>query len=266
MIEFVKKERQNQPLIGARKLHFLLNQTDDPHLKIGRDNLINLLRANQMLNKKKRRYLSMTDFGHKFKIYPNLMNDLIVERANQVWISDITYLRTMHGFVYLFLLTDYYSRKIVGSYVSSDLTAESAVIAFRKAISSVGVAKGLIHHSDHGIQYCSKKYVSLLQKHNVTISMTGKNRCYDNAVAERIIGILKQEFFLDRLFDNLHQARIAVSDAIRIYNYKRLHYSLQYKTPANVYAAQTFLAEAEWQDHTLHDEASVKKTVNYIRT
>ena len=158
-----------------------------------------------------------------------------VTAPNQVWVSDITYIRTVKGFCYLALITDLYSRKIVGYDISDSLELTGCLRALKKALASARPAAGLVHHSDRGIQYCSKQYVSELQKRKVKISMTEENHCYENAVAERVNGILKDEFYLDQCFVNTHNAKIATKNAIQIYNNKRLHLSLGYKTPNMVF-------------------------------
>lgn len=208
----------------------------DPELKIGRDRLFDLLGNQNLLLKRRRRHVATTDFRHDRPVYPNLLEGTEISRINQVWLVDITYLNTCQGFVYLFILTDLHSRKIISYHLSDNLKAVNACQVLRKALESVDGDIDLIHHSDHGSQYCSSSYQTILQDNNVRCSMTGKNRCYDNAVAERINGILKQEFSLNRTFPSIKIAREAVKDAIFIYNHERLHVSLGYQTPESVYS------------------------------
>lgn len=238
VIAKVMEFRQIMPNMGTRKLLFELHALGDKRLKIGRDYLFYLLWKRGMLVKRKRRFIVTSLSKHAFKIYPNMLPETTITRPNQVWVSDITYLRIYKDFVFLFLITDYYSRKIVGYYVSDNLTSEGACLAFERAISKVKSIEGLIHHSDHGIQYCCSKYTQMLKEHKIQISMTGDNHCYDNAVAERVNGILKQEFSLGMTMGNLKHAREAVADAISIYNNKRPHLSLNYRTPEAIYAAR----------------------------
>ncbi|MFH1051023.1 MAG: IS3 family transposase, partial [bacterium] len=153
----------------------------------------------------------------------------------QVWASDITYIRTISGFCYLALITDMYSRKIVGYDISDSLELAGCLRALKRALRTARPAAGLVHHSDRGIQYCSNQYVSELDKRKIRISMTEENHCYENAMAERVNGILKDEFYLDQCFFSTHHACIAAENAIEIYNSKRLHLSLGYKTPNMVF-------------------------------
>ena len=163
-------------------------------------------------------------------------SDLVVSRPNQVWVSDITYIRTINGFCYLALITDVYSRKIVGFDISDSLELSGCLRALKKALQQARpLAEHLIHHSDRGIQYCSNQYVGELKKRQIGISMTEENHCYENAIAERVNGILKDEFYLDQCFINLKRAKEATKNAIEIYNNKRLHLSLGYKTPNMVF-------------------------------
>ncbi|MDR0421751.1 MAG: IS3 family transposase [Proteiniphilum sp.] len=173
---------------------------------------------------------------HHFHKWKNCVPDEPLTARNQVWASDITYIRTLEGFAYLALITDMYSRKIVGWSLSRSLSIEGAMEALTKALkSNRGDMDGLIHHSDRGVQYCSHEYVKLLQKNGIKISMTEVNHCYENGLAERVNGILKDEFLLDTTFNNCGQALSACSCAIRTYNELRPHWSLGLKTPSQVH-------------------------------
>ena len=174
---------------------------------------------------------------HRFHKYGNLVKDMEITAPNQVWVADITYIRTVKGFCYLALLTDLYSRRIVGYNISDTLELTGCLGAFKRAQKTARPAAGLIHHSDRGIQYCSNQYVDELKKHKVRISMTEENHCYENAVAERVNGILKDEFYLDQCFFDTEKAKLATKSAIELYNNKRLHLSLGYKTPKMVFEA-----------------------------
>jgi len=232
IIEFVKQERSVQPRIGTRKL---IKTIKDPlckqGIKLGRDALFNLLRDNHLLIRRKKPNHKTTNSFHRFYKYNNLIKDLEVVRPNQVWVSDITYIRTVKGFCYLALVTDLFSRKIVGYDISDSLELKGCLRALQKAQRQSRNKSGTIHHSDRGIQYCSNQYVKALKLKNMLISMTEENHCYENAVAERVNGILKGEFYLDECFTNLEHAKRAVKNAIKIYNNKRMHLSLNYKTP-----------------------------------
>jgi putative transposase len=236
VIQLVKEERKEQPRVGARKLHEALQPSfKASHIKVGRDSLFDILRANNMLVKRKRAYAKTTNSYHHFHKYNNLVKDMKVTAPNQVWVSDITYIRTVKGFCYLALITDLYSRKIIGYDISDSLELAGCLRALQKALWHVRPAAGLIHHSDRGVQYCSHMYVNELKRRGIKISMTEENHCYENAIAERVNGILKDEFYLDQCFFNTIHAKRATKSAIKIYNYKRLHLSLGYKTPNMVF-------------------------------
>lgn len=232
VISLVKEERKDQPRVGTRKLfEALQNSFSAAHIKIGRDSLFDILREHNMLVKRKKVSCRTTNSYHRFYKYNNLVKDLKVIRPNQVWVSDITYIRTVKGFCYLALITDMYSRKIVGYDISDSLELTGCLRALQKALRKARPAVGLVHHSDRGIQYCSNQYVNELKKHKINISMTQENHCYENAVAERVNGILKDEFYLDQCFFSTEHACKAAKNAIKVYNSKRLHLSLGYKTP-----------------------------------
>jgi len=236
VISLVKKERESQPRVGTVKLQkHLADDFFKLGIKIGRDRLFDVLRQNDLLVRRKKASFKTTNSYHHFHKYNNLIKDLKITRPNQVWVSDITYVRTVKGFCYLALITDLYSRKIVGYDLSYSLELAGCLRALQKALANAKPAAGLIHHSDRGIQYCSKQYVEKLTKKKVRISMTEENHCYENAVAERVNGILKDEFYLDQCFVNTTQAKRATKSAIGIYNNKRLHLSLGLKTPEQVY-------------------------------
>lgn len=236
VLELVKEERKDQSREGTRKLHkYLLPTFLILDIKMGRDRLFDLLRKHNLLVGRKRSFVKTTDSYHRFHKYNNLIKDLEITFPNQVWVADITYLRTIDGFCYLALITDLYSRKIVGYDLSDSLELAGCRRAFKRARRHARPATGLIHHSDRGIQYCSNQYVEDLTKYGVQISMTEENHCYENAVAERVNGILKDEFYLDQTFTSKEHALRATENAIRIYNSKRLHLSLGYKTPDMVF-------------------------------
>jgi len=236
VIELVNEERIVQPRVGTRKLYKALRYTfDSSGLKVGRDKLFDILRDHDMLVRRKKASCKTTDSYHRFHKYKNLVKDMKVTDPNQVWVSDITYIRTVNGFCYLALITDMYSRKIVGYDISDSLELAGCLRALKRALRTAQPTAGLVHHSDRGIQYCSNQYVSKLKKRNIKISMTEENHCYENAIAERVNGILKDEFYLDQCFFNTHSACNATKNAIDIYNNKRLHVSLGYKTPNMVF-------------------------------
>lgn len=236
IIEIIKKRRKSLPREGVRKLKKSLeNEFTKANLKVGRDTLFNVLREHQMLTLRKKYSARTTNSLHRFYKYNNIIKDVAVTRPNQVWVSDITYIRTIKGFCYLALITDMHSRKIVGYDLSDSLELNGCVRALNKALYQAKDIKGLVHHSDRGIQYCSNVYTQILKRNMIDISMTEENHCYENALAERVNGILKDEFYLDQTFTNTAHAKRATKNAINLYNEIRLHLSLDYKTPNMVY-------------------------------
>jgi len=232
----VQTRRDQQPREGCRKLYEALHQDfKSSNIKIGRDKLFSILRQENMLVMRKKASFKTTNSYHHFHKYANLIKDIEITHINQVWVSDITYIRTVKGFCYLALITDLYSRKIVGYDISDSLELSGCLRALDMAIRSSKPKTGLIHHSDRGVQYCSHAYVNKLKSRGILISMTEDNHCYENAVAERVNGILKDEFYLDQTFFNTDYAKKATKSAIKIYNEVRLHLSLGYKTPEMVY-------------------------------
>ena len=213
----------------------LHNDFQKQHLKIGRDRLFCILRENELLVRRKKYSSRTTNSYHRFYKYNNIIKNLKINRPNQVWASDITYIRTINGFCYLALITDMYSRKIIGYDLSDSLELNGCVRALNKAIYQAKTTNGSIHHSDRGIQYCNNVYTQILKRKKMEISMTEENHCYENAMAERVNGILKDEFYLDQTFTSVNHAKKATKNAIKLYNNKRLHLSLDYKTPNYVH-------------------------------
>jgi len=234
VLSLVREYRSNIPFIGTRKLLFLLVPDLIQHgIKIGRDQLFELLRFHGLLIRRRKRMVKTTDSHHWLKKYPNLIKGLEVTGPNQLWVSDLTYIRTLEGFSYLSLITDAFSRKIVGYSLYQTLEAVGCINALRMAVEGRKCDSPyfLIHHSDRGIQYCSAEYVSILGNENIAISMTQSGSPYDNALAERVNGIIKNEFFPKRVYQNHKEASKAISKIIQIYNGKRPHASLDYLTP-----------------------------------
>lgn len=234
VLQEVKDIRKRQPRVGAEKLQSHLS---DRGIKIGRDRLFTLLRLHNLLIRPRRRYVVTTNSRHWLKTYKNEIGDLVLVRPGQVYVSDITYIDTDEGFAYLSLITDAYSRKIVGCTLSDSLGIEGSMKALRMALKHTANSKGLIHHSDRGIQYCSKAYVGYLKKRGVTISMTEINHAYENALAERVNGILKNELGLGERLRSYNIAKKMVKEAVEIYNNERLHKSIDLMTPAQKHAA-----------------------------
>lgn len=234
---WVKDNRKVQKNEGCYKLWLKHKVEFGVKMSLGRDKFFDLMREEGLLIRRKRKYVRTTNSEHGFRVYSNKIKDISIIRPNQVWVCDITYIATSEGFMYLALITDLYSRKIVGYDISDSLESEGCRRALKRALSVVKNPQGVIHHSDRGIQYCCREYVRLLNKHRMQISMAAKGDCYENAVAERVNGILKQEYDLGLRFINKQIAVKATKEAINLYNTIRLHRSLNYKTPSEMYAA-----------------------------
>ncbi len=241
VISEVLQIRKNHKHMGGRKLFEILQPfLLDHQIKMGRDAFFDLLQANNLLVRRKKRKIYTTQSFHWYRKYPNKIKGIRPDQPNQIWVSDITYWKINCGYVYISLITDAYSRKIVGYHVADTLDAIETTQALMNALSNLGSHKGLIHHSDRGIQYCSAEYVKLLKENEIEISMTENGDPYENAQAERVNGILKEEYLYDYSVDNLAQARLVLDFVIKIYNTERPHMSCSYKTPAFVHKACSF--------------------------
>lgn len=236
MLGFVQEERLHQPRLGTRKLHSLLKPKA---LRIGRDRLFDLLRAHRQLIPRKRAYHKTTHSHHHFRCHPNLLKgpeQIVPDAPEQLWVADITYLPTRQGSAYLSLITDAFSRKIVGHHVHDTLHTAAVIQAMKKALKGKQYSGGLVHHSDRGVQYCSTPYQQLHAKYGIRCSMTDGYDCYQNALAERVNGILKTEFLLV-LPKDLAEAQKMVDQSVQTYNTRRPHLALKYKTPDAVHRA-----------------------------
>jgi putative transposase len=241
VVEMVGERRRHQPRIGTRKLHYMLKEPlEQAGIKVGRDGLFDILRNARMLVLPRRAYHKTTDSHHRFRRHPNLLKDpaskVVPTGCEQLWVADITYLPTRAKPAYLSLVTDAYSRKIVGWHVHEGLETQHVSQALKMALRNRKTEQRLVHHSDRGIQYCSAEYQRIHARHEITCSMTDGYDCYQNALAERVNGILKMEFLLHRPADLL-QARTMVSESVRLYNEERPHLSLKCKTPDAVHRA-----------------------------
>jgi putative transposase len=231
VVNMVLEIRTQMPRIGAKKLYYLLGN-DLKTLKIGRDKFIDILRANHLLIIPKRSYHITTNSHHRFRKYKNQLLDLQINQPEQVWVSDITYIGKREKPCYLSLITDAYSKKIVGYNVSDNLNTESSLVALRVALKQrKNKETPLIHHSDRGLQYCANEYQKLLSKNQIQPSMTQNSDPYENAVAERINGILKQEFYIDKYNKDLPIMKQIIKETVDIYNQKRPHLSNHMLTP-----------------------------------
>jgi len=232
LLQLVDKERILMPKIGGRKLLERLQPELPAELSMGRDSFFDFLRRHGLLVGKRRRRVKTTFSNHWLHKYSNLIKEFVPISANQLWVSDITYIQTVKGFVYLNLITDAYSRKIVGWAIGETLEAKYTVEALRMALKQLPKGtKDLIHHSDRGVQYCCGEYVKILNKNNVQISMTENGDPRENAIAERVNGILKDEWLNEIRLKSIEHAIVELKQIIMIYNNYRPHSSLDMKTP-----------------------------------
>ena len=241
VVKLVQHERMRQARVGTRKLQCMLAEPlEQQGIRLGRDALFTVLRNHRMLVPTKRAYHKTTHSHHRFRRHANLLkagpDQVTATACEQVWVADITYLPTSGKCVYLSLVTDAYSRKIVGWHVHPSLQTEEVAQALKMALRGRQSAQSLLHHSDRGVQYCANYYQQLHQRHGIKCSMTDGNDCYQNALAERVNGILKDEFLMHRPAD-LRHARLMVKQAIEIYNHERLHLSFKMQTPEAVHRA-----------------------------
>lgn len=249
IIQQVMGYRKLQARIGGKKLHLLLGPFFDFHrIKLGRDKFLDLLdKYDLQLERRRRNKPRTTDSNHWLKKYPNLIKEWTPGQSDQLWVSDITYLQLADRDAFLSLVTDAWSRKVVGFHVSESLKAEGCMMALKMAISGCKSTKGLIHHSDRGVQYCCQDYVDLLKDNKMSISMTQSSDPRDNAIAERVNGILKTEL-LEPVFADLDAARSAVEKAVNTYNYLRPHSSISMLTPALVHGRKLKLKRC-WKNY-----------------
>lgn len=228
ILEAVRQERLLQPRLGTRKLKHLLGAAG---VQVGRDALFRMLGEHALLVTPKKKSVRTTYYDDSLPVYRNLLYALEPTGPDQVWVSDVTYVDTDEGFIYLSLITDLASRRIVGWNAGDTNTAAECVKALQLALAELPPGRWPIHHSDRGTQYCCHEYAAVLKQRGLPVSMTEQNHCYENCYAERVNGILKDEFNLDRKFRTRAQARQAIAQAIHTYNARRPHWSLQMRTP-----------------------------------
>lgn len=235
----VQRERRLQPRLGTRKLyHVLKPELEQAGVRLGRDRMFEELRKRELLLEPvAAQYPRTTHSYHNLPVFRNLAKDLEVKAPNEVWVSDLTYLRTVEGCLFLALITDKYSRKIVGWNVGDNLEAVGCVRALERALEELPPGSRPIHHSDQGSQYCCHQYVGRLQERGLPLSMTESDHCAENALAERMNGILKQEYGLGTEFGSKALAHAAVRQSIELYNTRRPHSALNYRFPAQVHQA-----------------------------
>ena len=236
IVELVRQERRVQPRLGGRKLLYLLqNDLNEVGIEIGRDRFFEVLAERDLLVAPKPGTPHTTNSRHSLPVFHNLLTGRSLCAPNEAWVSDLTYIRTDEGFLYAALITDAYSRKIVGAHIGDSLEAEGCLAALDKALGDLPEGKKPIHHSDRGCQYCCHLYVERLQAREMPVSMTETLHCYENALAERVNGILKQEYELDRTFRTKAQAMASFEQAVHLYNHRRPHLMLDYRVPADVH-------------------------------
>ena len=237
VLELIRKERSYMPRLGCRKLRHLVEaELEAAGVRIGRDRFFALLRRHNMLIERPKRGARTTDSRHGFAVYPNIAKDMQVTGPHQLWVSDITYIRTGEGFMYLSLVMDAFSRKIIGFDSSDTLEMEGVIRAGAQAIKQLPADAYAVHHSDRGSQYCSQPYIKRLKAAGMGISMTEENHCYENGKAERLNGILKQELGMGTSFSRKAMVAPAVAEAVAIYNQCRPHGKLKMRVPQEVHS------------------------------
>jgi transposase InsO family protein len=248
ILQEVLRQRKVMKRLGGRKLMIRMNNFMQQHaIGMGRDAFFDLLRENGLLIRRRRSRPHTTNSRHWLRKYPNLIEGFIPIAPNQLWVSDITYIRLQNEFAYLSLITDAYSHKIVGFYLCEDLSAKGCINALKMALKSLSEKHRLIHHSDRGVQYCSTDYVALLEKEHIRISMTQTGNPKENPMAERVNGILKDEL-LEDVFPSLSVAREQVAIAISIYNFQRPHLSIDMLTPAEAHLLEGTITK-RWKNY-----------------
>lgn len=261
ILEEIKQIRIDHPRMGARKLYHLLQDFLKKHsIKIGRDKLFKLLGVNNLLIKARKKRVKTTHSYHWFRKYPNLIEEFSPTTINQLWVSDITYWKISTGFIYISLITDAYSHKIVGYHLAESLEAVHSLEALKQAVKTLkNTVYNLIHHSDRGIQYCSHIYVKLLQDYQIQISMTQEGDPRENAIAERVNGILKEEYLLEYQVDNFQEAAKLLDRVIKLYNEQRPHLSIGNLTPNEVHQQKDVKFKKLWKNYS-------PKSTNIVNT
>lgn len=254
VVDLVVQVRKDIPGIGAKKLYMILNPELERHcLKIGRDGFISILSAHDLLLKGRKRRAQTTWSGHGLRIYPNLIEGLEALRINQIWVSDITYIRVGQLWHYVIFITDAYSHKVVGYHVADHMRAEFCQVALDQALAQwTDRQQGLIHHSDRGLQYCSALYTGALKTNGIQISMTQNGDPRENAIAERINGIFKTDFAMDKTFLDLEQAQQEIAHMVHHYNHTRPHLSCDMLTPAQAHQTSGPLLK-RWKSRTVKE-------------
>jgi transposase InsO family protein len=264
LFQLIEKQRKLMPRIGGRKLYRLIEPDLPEELKMGRDSFFDFLRENRLLARKRKNRVRTTYSNHWLHKYPNLIKDFVPTGPHQLLVADITYILTDRGFVYLSLITDAYSRKITGWALGDTLEACHSVMALNMAIDELPrYIKQIFHHSDRGVQYCSNEYVKILKKKHFKISMTESGDPRDNAIAERINGILKDEWLNQLKFNSIEQLSRQLGEVIRIYNEMRPHSSLDMMTPKEAHN-QSGELKKHWKNYYYNKEKDEKKINSFV--
>jgi len=253
IIQQVKAIRKNHRRMGTRKLYEMLHPFMQEHcIKMGRDAMFDLLSANCLLIRRRKRKIQTTNSQHWLRKYPNLIKGFVAEAPNQLWVSDITYWKLKEEQAYISFITDAYSHKIVGYQVAGTLEAVESIEALQMALSSLKTTccTSLIHHSDRGIQYCCHDYVRLLKEHKINISMTENGDPLENAIAERLNGIIKEEYLEMYEINTVNQAKVLLQNAVTLYNNERPHMSIGNLTPKQIHhSIKTIKTEKLWKNY-----------------
>jgi len=253
IIQEVKSIRKKHRRIGTRKLYDMLQPFMlDHHIKMGRDALFSLLSSNQLLVRRRKRKIQTTNSFHWLRKYPNLIRDFVPTEINQLWVSDITFWKLKEDHVYISFITDAYSHKIVGYQVAETMEAIESIRALQMALSALEAEThlNLTHHSDRGMQYCSHAYVKLLQDYNIKISMTENGDPLENAIAERVNGIIKDEYLENYDIDNTKDAKKLLKVVVDLYNNERPHMSISNFTPNSIHQPNSNLKpERLWKNY-----------------
>jgi transposase InsO family protein len=250
VLQMIASRRKDHPRMGVRKLYFMIKaEMAGMNIKMGRDALFDLMASEHMLVQRRKRKHITTNSNHWYRKYPNLIRGIIPNGPNQIWVSDITYIKTPEEVLYLFLITDAYSKKILGYRLAKTLDSVHAVNSLQDAVKNgCQPIPGLIHHSDRGIQYCSKEYTDMLKDHGIAISMTENGDPLENAIAERINGILKDEYLNDEIIKQSCLEAEGLKKAIEKYNKLRPHLSSDMLTPEEAHASKGIL-KRRWKNY-----------------
>jgi transposase InsO family protein len=251
VVELLQALKREIPVQSTKSIYLILKPTLISHgITIGRDSLHQIRERYNLLNRPRKRYFKTTDSFHRYHKYPNRIKDLAITTIEQVWVCDLTYIRVLDEFNFLSLITDAYSHLIVGYCLHATLAAEGCLTALKMAVATLREnTQGLIHHSDRGIQYCCDQYTEELKKYNIESSMTQNGDPYENAIAERLNGILKHNFKLEQIFNSREDALLGVDRAITNYNHLRPHQSVSMLTPALAHQYQGKLQRC-WKSKT----------------